>query len=930
MVHPRLLILLLPSHGMEDLPDSPEEAEAEELLAVFACLAHPAAVKVVTRPPIWERADLPPAVHDGDVILVPSGCESWMEPTWIAEAEANGAAVIQGHTSLVDWFDAISVAYGEPPCPDDVREAFASVGLMRLFVERLARRLHDFDGIDETRLFHALRSAAEACSDDEAVETPFDISQMASCFDPLLEYRERIHPLDPYLLDVMMLNETDADSLNAVLLSKALQVQHTTLETVCVEPTGNDDGAGEDSNSDDHDTEDHDTRENENAPLPSLRVPVNLMADKPAWETLLEARPELAESVRSLWPEKQVDLLIGEGEDSETRLEPIEVTAGRLQDVRKWTIDRFGRPPRVWARREYGLHPDMPAILKSVGYEGALHLTFDVGPYPEMEDAKLTWQSTDRTGIEAFSRLPVPAARASTCWQLIDRLGESIEFDAASAVMFVRWADGDPWWFRLIRQASSVAPVLGRFATVGEFLAEADGHSSVLSGKPREYGSAALAKRAALRSPDPLSEEVQRWQQYGNGVVKRVSHGLAELVAMKELSADSGSETSSESQDVRMLATAIAGPGEATGTMIVNPLPFARVAAVDVGDGPRRAEAPAYGYAWIADSVAASKGKPLVEELRLRNEFFELEISEKTGGLKRLMQHARRGNFLSQHTARRIDEDTYLVASAQKIQTVEESPVRAAIESTSVLTHPDGTEVGTVIQTISVVRGRPWFDIEVEFEGLPIDDGNPWIEYDAVRFAWASEYAAISQSCGFCPSPAGADRLESPLFVEIDDDPVVTIATHGRTFHRRSDRMLDSLVGVSGETQRTAKFSIGVGVKNPGALALSAMIPDDVLTIRTARPSVESAWLASVDRAGVVILGIRREVNDDGDVCFVLRVQETNDASGVATIRLCRPVAEAFARDLSGRLTDRMTIRDGAIEVRLRENQMRDLVVKLA
>lgn len=905
MTTPKLLVLLLPSHGMEDLPDSPEEAEAEELLAAFACLSHPSAARVVNRPPFWDRADMPPTLHEGDVVLVPSSCDSWMEPTWVAENEAAGVKVIRGHQTLEQWFDAVSAAYGDPCCDDADREAFASVGLFRLLVERFARRMHNFDGVDEHRIFDAVRAAAEAVFPQTADQSDHDgdvdtasnqgdetagadrsatiTTLLSPAYDALLEYRELIHPLTPYLLDVVMLADADGDTLTELLAG--------------LRPDENDQG-------------------------PPRHV-VNLMADVDCWTALLESHPALAETVTELWPKQSVDLLLGEAESCETRLEPPEMIGQRLQETRSWSRERFGRGPRVWARREYGLHPDLPALLKSAGYQGALHLTFDVGSYPETEDAKLTWQASDRTGIEAFSRLPVPAARATTFWQFPERLAESVEFDAAAAVMFVRWTDTDPWFFRCFRNASAAAEVFGRLTTFGEFLTEADGHSSVLKGKAREYFSAALAKRVALRTDDPLHSEVDRWQNYIASIGDNICGGLASILK----------RTAIETDPQQSLGQAIAGNGEPTGTMVFNPSPLERSVVVEVANKKLRTVVPAYGYSWVSDIATPTQGKKLVEDLTLRNEHFEIQISEKTGSLKRLMKYGRRGNFLSQHVARRNGElaaDDYITAVADNVQVIEDTTVSAAIRTTGTLQTSENAEPVRVTQTFRVVRGQPWFDIVVDIDGPTIDDGNPWLQYDAVRFAWSTEFAGVSQSCGFSPTPAAADRMESPLFVEIDDDPLITILTHGRTFHRRDGRTLDSLIAVAGESRRQSRFSVAVGVRDPASLAIAAMTPVETHAVRTAKPSLENAWLASVDRRGVAILAISQEVNEDGEDRIVMRIQETNGAASTATIRLCRPVAEALARDLAGRLTDRLIIREGAIEVRLREHQMRDLVVKLA
>src|SRR5580693_6048147 len=90
----RDIVILLPGHGLEDLPaDLPDEKAAGVLNAV-AVAWHPAVVSSSKSLPREHRADDPPASVAGSLILVPPAAEETLPAGWIEQARSEGATVV--------------------------------------------------------------------------------------------------------------------------------------------------------------------------------------------------------------------------------------------------------------------------------------------------------------------------------------------------------------------------------------------------------------------------------------------------------------------------------------------------------------------------------------------------------------------------------------------------------------------------------------------------------------------------------------------------------------------------------------------------------------------------------------------------------------------------------------------------------------------
>ena len=93
------LVILIPSHSLEDFPSDLPEEEAAGLLNGFQILWDPRLLVASGTFPNWQRADEIPDVAPGRLIVVPQTCEYLLPAGWIARVLMSPCADPQ----LRDW-----------------------------------------------------------------------------------------------------------------------------------------------------------------------------------------------------------------------------------------------------------------------------------------------------------------------------------------------------------------------------------------------------------------------------------------------------------------------------------------------------------------------------------------------------------------------------------------------------------------------------------------------------------------------------------------------------------------------------------------------------------------------------------------------------------------------------------------------------------
>lgn len=924
------LTILLPCHSLEDFPLHHEGEEAEGLLAAWTAMWHPVLLAMTGRLPGWARADSPPDVLAGRLLLVPQVSESLLLAGWAARVKSEGGHVIRKLNSRPEIVAHALAELDDPVAevrPDRVADFFA-LGLAYLQVELLTRQMRYMSNIDEVHFQAETLRAAEAvvAGDEELTQ-----KHLVSCFEVLTEARERFYPADAYILDLTLVAPST--------LGPALRNE---LES---------------------------------------STPLNLLASGETIEQLAAKDPALLTELAAALADHKVSLVGGDYLERETPLLPLESILAELRQGLSVYEQRLNKRPLIYGRRRYGLSPVLPQILARLGFQGALHATLEDGQFPRGDQSKVRWEGVDTSAIDALTRLPLDASRPESFLSFPTKMGESMDLDHVATVVFAHWPGQACTWYDDLRRICSFAPVLGKFVSMDDYFTQTDSGGRMARFEPDQYRSPYLKQAIIRKQANPLSRYVehlrcllaaQREQSLRTLVsllqgtlqaetvdwlasVEAAARNDADFAALEQQLAaavhDSAAEfaaalpRSSEpaaggqlvcnllsfTRKACLELPASAGVPETGGPVLaaqqhgdqvlavveVPPMGFARIKS-DHTAAP--APEPAAGGGWLSSFLGSKKSvnKPMAEERTLRNERMEVTIDPASGGIRTIHDFKTRGNRLSQQLGYRLPgvrskagdiwrdpdlEVSYSSMVAEGLEITSAGPALGEIIAHGRLNGPDGQRLAGFRQKYQLWRGSAVLVIDIE---LDIDDeprADPWNSYYAARFAWASEEAELFRGVGWGTHATEAKRLEAPLFVEARTETTRTsILAGGLPYHRRIGlRMLDTLLVVRGETSR--KFRLGVGIdlaySLPAALELLSppvIIPDDGAPPRPAA----SSWLFHVDAKNVVATYWSPLEQDGALTGFRVRLLETEGRPGQALLRGFREIGNARQVDFLG------------------------------
>jgi alpha-mannosidase len=336
----------------------------------------------------------------------------------------------------------------------------------------------------------------------------------------------------------------------------------------------------------------------------------------------------------------------------------------------------------------------------------------------------------------------------------------------------------------------------------------------------------------------------------------------------------------------------------------------------------------ACGFACIplATPTKAKKTQPsVVDGRKLRNEFLECEVDEKTGGLRFVRSYESRTNQLSQQLSIRLgrpsspqEEAPYARMVANDINTTQSTPVVGEIVSRGQLLGEDDNPIGTFAQTVSLQRGSRVIRVSVHVDSDQEFSSDVWNSYLCSRFAWSSESMDIIAGVFDRSMPTKARRFEAPLFVDLDDAAnKTTILSGGIPFHRRiGARMLDSVLIVKGESARDFEFGIGIGLANPVRDAIQFLSVPTVSRDVQLPFTTQTGWLFHIDSKNVVVTSWKPIISEK-ERGFRVRLIETSGRATRAKIKTFRTINSARKVDFENNTLNPCDVTDGAIAVNL-------------
>jgi alpha-mannosidase len=697
-------------------------------------------------------------------------------------------------------------------------------------------------------------------------------------------------------------------------------------------------------------------------------TPTNLLASLDVWRDLADAQPEVWSRVLSAIDAATAYLVGGELTERELPLLPLERAREELTAGVRQYEGLIGRTPYVYARRRAGLWPGLPQLLVKLGYQGALHFTLDDGRFPLGPKAKIRWEGIDTSTLDVVARVPDDAAKSETYLALSRKMADSMDNDHVATLLFAHWPAAASPWHDVLRRITRLSPVLGKFVLLDDYFSHTDMPGRLSKFGPDEYRTPYLKQAIVRRQGNALStvaaEHCACVVANAAGAVRTIHAALTGELASDPVAANDPGEQ----LDAAISQLAAIFP-RATGTttrrvLVVNPLSFARRIGVTLptgthppaveapvaaaGDSAGRSYAvvdvPAMGFAWFTPSASAAPSKrgpkPIARDNLLTNEFFELSIGSKTGGIATLFDFNRRGKQLSQQLAFRLpgiapepgavwrgdDEPTYTAMRAESIEITATSTAFGEITSRGAMVDPEGRRLGGFIQRTQVWAGSRVIGLDIELTDLEEPRADPWNSYYAARFAWSGDEAELVRGVNLARQRTEATRIEAPEYVDLDSSAGhVTILTGGLPYHLRiGGRMLDSLLVVRGETARRFRLGIGVDLPQPAAAAIELLAPTTVWHGETLPPAASVGWFFHLDAKNVVATHWEPLANQ-GEAGkahgFRARLLETSGRPGRVALRAFRPVISARQVDLQGQTLvqvpvegDRMTLDFAAYE----------------
>lgn len=937
--------VVLPCESWSEFPSSLSGRQADELLAAWCLPWHPALLSAAKKLPAWHSAADPPEANDAGVALVPSIGREPLPSGWLASSHAPRKLVMDnGQPPEALMQQALDAAgAGIVAVDPELIADFRALGFCYLHVQLLNHQMHYASHLDEGHFEQRLIHAADACLQGDRDKAT---SGLTGLFDLLMEARDHFYPVDTYLVELVLVAPTTLDRTLTHTLDEAL----------------------------------------------NSRQPMNLLMEASLIERLADCHPEALDKLRQAWEESAVEVVGGHHREEDTSLLPLEVFLRDLLRGRSTYQRYLGSAPAIYARRKHGLHCAVPQIIGQCGFVGGLTSRFDAGQTPYPEQCRTRWESSDGHGIDCLASSPLDAADPGTYLGLARSLGESIERDFVATLLLAHWPHRETHWHQLLKRVARFGPVLGKFITLKDYFESTDPPGIVSKFKADQFATPYTVSSTRQRPSDPISQHVVAYRQH------IAAEAIAALDAMAQWARRQAAEPPDGSASTRGRPTATVpqqpvppdrraaadavgraaaeladqlvvtdtAPAEhrvaggASGRLVLNPLTHSWLVRVDfagtveTGTGQRDhgqlalIDTPGLGFAW-ADTVRAQRADPPVRRLRgdapvaeshlLRNEFFEVRIHPRTGGIQAIWDYAKRGNLISQQLAYRYAQppartgeavagqpadNRYSRMVADSIETTSVDRTRGEIVSRGTLRDADDRALARFEQTVRVQRGRRVLQVDVSLTPDVQPDGLPWENYYAVRLAWADVDAEIYRGVSGCRRPTERTRWESPEWWEIVSGPTrVTVFPLGMPFHQRSGpRMADVLVAPAGESCRMFRFGIGIGVEHPHHTALQLATADLPLVLPATCPAGGSAgWLICVDRPNTIITHCEVLWDDGVDQAqraaagFRLRLLETEGRSGAVRLDSFRPVQHAIKTDFVGHSLGNLSIDDGGVQL---------------
>jgi alpha-mannosidase len=938
----------LPTHHQVYL----NEDEMAAWLNGFIVLWHPALLIGGERPPRVDSAYDHEQPTPGRAYVMPDSPPQFLPDDWPDRVHATGALKLPAYpdrdqtlTAMVDVVrnaaqtDEGREHFGTPEqqslldLPMEKVRPFFGIGFGYLMVDSLFEAMDHEKLLDVSAFWTDVHEAAKALLKPDAGEQ-VEV-HLRSAAARLLSAREVLYAVNIHLLDVWRLDEDRLDEPAPAALA-----------------------AG---------------------------TALNVMATGRALERLTEQSPDRVKQLHVKLDEAiqppVLEIIGGVYKEREDALLPVESQLWNLRQGRAAAHAALGANVEVLARRRSANHPHVPAWVQVTGLRRALLVSFDGAVTPNHRATVVNWSSPDGKAIDAFTRVPAPAHKAETFFNLVYSLHQSITQDSAPTLALIH--QGEPAfplyedWLALSR----LGPALGEWTTFSRYFSDALAGEYIGTANPDDFFADYLEERTNAHRPDavsafaahartrrrldaawtlaavnrclsaagPTEEETALLDQ-----LKRAEDEI-ETTGLDLIPGDAARGVAYEDPWAKKLADRLQlrAADNLPGFLLLNPCAFTRRVALELDgvtgplplEGPIKAaqvdadkarvvaEVPPLGFAWLP--ARGPHGTPALKpRIRLadgntvRNEYFEAEIDPATGGIKAFRDTRTRLPRLGMQLA----YNPGCRAEGRSVKVTHSGSALGEIISEGVVLNEHNEELAPFRIRLRAWLTRPVLDVRIELEPRHAPTGYPWHAYYGARFAWRDERSALMRGVNGLSMQTGHTRPVSPDFVEVKlGRSGTTILTGGLPFHQRQGpRMLDVILVPEGEQARVFDLGLAIDRDHPMLAAVGMISPLCVVPTTKGPPHTgPSGWLFHVDSPNLLLINLRPAA--DGSRGFIATFLETSGLhGGSAELRCVRDPVGAVLVDGDDQATTGLSVVGDAVRLEYAAGELFRVKVDLA
>ncbi len=862
-------VALLPHAGQEPaLNLSDDDGQATWVAAT--ALWHPLVLSRAESLPRFEDVFGGSSPEAREIRLVTQGWADRVPSGLMTQSSDLGSVFVEGTKDRAGTVQHIAEKLGieVPELTADQTEIaadFLALGAAAWWLGDLTTAMNHSDAIDRESLARETLTAARCW---ESGDLPTAKNRLRAAFEVLTQGRERVYPVDSYLLDLCLLDPASRPEE----LTDAL-AQHFAF---------------------------------------------TLLAPARAIENVAERDPEKIAALRTAIDEGWADVIGGAYTEADEPLLPINSVLWQFRKGGQVYRDHLdGRNVETLGRRRFGLYPQLPQIAKRFGQRFALHLGFDAGKFPIRPEMKRLWEGLDNSTLETLNRPPIAGDRPSEGVRLPWRLAKSMRDDFTAAVGVIHWAGRFAGWFGDLRRAHKQSPVLMRFSTINDFFHVTDRPYDTFHASLDDYVFPYLDQAVKKGDTTPISGRATHTRSRARFDAIAAIRGLAMALGQEPADRETGLDDAEDAIELgrpdesiaaldqaetawpRAFATGVLGKGNETsnGYLVINPCSVARRVSVVLPDaqadlrpeGPLRAaqltedgvraivDVSGYGYAWVAGDSSPSSPMAKLDAMTTRdrtmqNESMSVTIDSGTGGIRGINgpnePTARIGQQLIIHGL--LDADGKPALSKMRETSFEPEyggPALLQVSTEGTLHHPaDDRVLAKYRQRYRLWSGRTTLEIQVMLSDVDeawfasLAKADPWTNYLGCRWAWPDAESTLRRSSFLTPVQSTVDRMETPDYIDISSRKRRTSLIFGGLAHHRRirPRMLDTILIAGKESARTFELGVALDLENPWHAAIDAVAPAFVVPVQLPVPkSGPSGWLLAVDSKGVTILSVQ-------------------------------------------------------------------------